>query len=91
MADPWLTLIGLGEDGPAGLSTASREALARAAVIFGGPRHLALVEAGDRGQAWPVPFDVAPVLALRGRAVHCGDERDHPDCRRLGGLPGQPV
>ncbi|HSF65348.1 MAG TPA: precorrin-6y C5,15-methyltransferase (decarboxylating) subunit CbiE [Paracoccaceae bacterium] len=69
MHDLWLTLIGLGEDGPAGLSTASREALARAEVIFGGPRHLALVGAGERGQAWPVPFDVAPVLALRGRAV----------------------
>jgi hypothetical protein len=67
--DPWLTLIGLGEDGPAGLSAASREALARAEVIFGGPRHLALVGAGERGQAWPVPFDVAPVLAMRGRAV----------------------
>lgn len=69
MPDPWLTLIGLGEDGPSGLSTASRLALDRAEVIFGGPRHLALVGAGDRGQAWPVPFDVAPVLAFRGRAV----------------------
>lgn len=69
MADPWLTLIGLGEDGPAGLSAASREALGRAKVIFGGPRHLALVDAGERGRSWPVPFDVAPVLALRGQAV----------------------
>ncbi len=73
MHDPkgkaWLTLIGLGEDGPASLSPASREALARAEVVFGGPRHLALVAVGDRGRPWPVPFDVAPVLALRGRAV----------------------
>jgi precorrin-6B C5,15-methyltransferase / cobalt-precorrin-6B C5,C15-methyltransferase len=73
MRDPnseaWLTLIGLGEDGPAGLSAASRDALGRAEVIFGGPRHLALVGAGGRGQPWPVPFDVAPVLAARGRAV----------------------
>jgi precorrin-6Y C5,15-methyltransferase (decarboxylating) len=68
-ADPWLTLIGLGEDGLAGLSAASRDVLAGAEVIFGGPRHLALVAAGARGQAWPVPFDVAPVLAMRGRAV----------------------
>ena len=69
MADPWLTLIGLGEDGPAGLSAASRDALALAEVIFGGARHLALVGAGERGRVWPVPFDVTPVLALRGRAV----------------------
>ena len=69
MGNPWLTIIGLGEDGPAGLSPASHAALAAAEVIFGGPRHLDLIGAGSKGQAWPVPFDVAPVLALRGRAV----------------------
>ncbi|MFB2532128.1 precorrin-6y C5,15-methyltransferase (decarboxylating) subunit CbiE [Paracoccus sp. p3-h83] len=69
MADPWLVLIGLGEDGLAGLPDASRAALADAQVIFGGPRHLALVGAGDRGRPWPVPFDVAPVLAARGQRV----------------------
>lgn len=67
MADPWLTLIGLGEDGPTALSPASREAFARASVIFGGPRHLALVDAGPKGQPWPVPFDPTPVLAHRGQ------------------------
>lgn len=69
MADPWLTIIGLGEDGPAGLSDASRAALARAEVIFGGPRHLALAGAGARGRDWPVPFSIEPVLAERGRKV----------------------
>ena len=69
MGDPWLTIIGLGEDGLAGLTDASRDALAGAEIIFGGARHLALVGAGDRGRAWPVPFDVAPILALRGRRV----------------------
>ena len=71
MRDPgsvaWLTLIGLGEDGPAGLSPTSREALTAASVIFGGPRHLALVGAEARGQPWPVPFDPTPVLAHRGQ------------------------
>ncbi|MEP5212006.1 precorrin-6y C5,15-methyltransferase (decarboxylating) subunit CbiE [Sulfitobacter pontiacus] len=66
---PWLTLVGLGEDGPAGLSDASRKALAEAEVIFGGPRHLDLVDAGARGQAWPVPFSIDPVLAERGQRV----------------------
>lgn len=51
------------------MTGASRAALARAEVIFGGPRHLALVGAGARGQAWPVPFDLAPVLARRGQPV----------------------
>lgn len=67
MADPWLTIIGIGEDGPEHLSPASREALATATAIFGGPRHLSLIEAGAKGQPWPVPFDPTPVLAHRGK------------------------
>ncbi len=66
MADPWLTIIGLGEDGPEALSPASREALSAAKVIFGGPRHLALVDAAGKGRPWPVPFDPTLVLAHRG-------------------------
>ncbi len=66
MADPWLTIIGLGEDGLAGLTPASHADLAAAKVIFGGPRHLDLIGAGDKGQTWPVPFDPTPVLAYRG-------------------------
>ncbi len=69
MSDPWLSIIGLGEDGLAGLSDASRAALDRAEMVFGGPRHLALVDAGLRGHPWPVPFDLAPLLALRGKRV----------------------
>jgi precorrin-6B C5,15-methyltransferase / cobalt-precorrin-6B C5,C15-methyltransferase len=69
MAEPWLSIIGLGEDGPAGLSEASRAALASAEVVFGAPRHLALAGIGARGQDWPVPFDLSPLLALRGQKV----------------------
>jgi precorrin-6Y C5,15-methyltransferase (decarboxylating) len=69
MVDPWLHIIGLNEDGLAGLSSAARNAIEGAAVIFGGPRHLELAQAGPRGQAWPIPFSVDPVLALRGQSV----------------------
>ena len=69
MTDPWLTIIGIGEDGLAGLSEASRKALAKAEIVFGGERHLRLADIGGRGRPWPVPFDVAPVLARRGRAT----------------------
>ena len=69
MGDPWLTIIGLGEDGLAGLTDASRDALARAQIVFGGPRHLALVGADARGRVWPVPFDLADVLATKGSNV----------------------
>jgi precorrin-6B C5,15-methyltransferase / cobalt-precorrin-6B C5,C15-methyltransferase len=72
MSDHWLTIIGIGEDGPASLTDASRTALASAEFVFGGARHLGLV-AGMTGTAtlhpWPIPFDTAPLLALAGRRV----------------------
>lgn len=67
MSDPWLAIIGIGEDGLAGLSEASRKALANAETVFGGERHLALADVGSRGRAWPVPFDADVVLSCRGR------------------------
>ena len=67
MSDPWLTIVGLGEDGLVGLSEASRAALTAARIIFGGPRHLDLVGAGARGRAWPVPFSVDPILAEKAK------------------------
>lgn len=68
----WLTIVGIGEDGPAGLSAASRDALACAEWVTGAARHLALL--GDLAcgrAAWPVPFEdgIAPLLARRGQRV----------------------
>ena len=69
---PWLTIIGLGEDGPDGLSDASRAALQGAEFVMGAARHLGLLPegAGERIE-WPVPFadGVARLLSLRGRRV----------------------
>jgi len=67
LADPWLTIIGIGEDGLAGLSEASRKALREAETVFGGERHLALAGVTGRGHPWPVPFDAEVVLGCRGR------------------------
>jgi precorrin-6Y C5,15-methyltransferase (decarboxylating) len=69
---PWLTIVGIGEDGVAGLSAAARTALADAEIVTGATRHLAL--AGElRGavEAWPVPFEdgIARLIAHRGRRV----------------------
>ena len=65
-------IVGLGEDGPDGLSPASRVAIDGAEVVMGAARHLALLPGlGARGVAWPVPFadGIAPLVALRGRRV----------------------
>ncbi len=90
MADPWLSIIGLGEDGLNGLPPASRAALNAAEIVFGAPRHLDLAEVGARGQAWPVPFDIAPVLAERGRRVAVLASGD-PFWHGAGGSPGARV
>ncbi|MEM6887336.1 MAG: precorrin-6y C5,15-methyltransferase (decarboxylating) subunit CbiE [Pseudomonadota bacterium] len=70
---PWLTIIGMGEDGPAGLSPACQEALNTAEVIIGPPRHLGLLPDGLSAErhAWPVPFDagLAQLDQLAGRQV----------------------
>lgn len=72
---PWLTIVGIGEDGTAGLSAASRQALRAAQVIVGAPRHLGLLSAdtqiGAERIVWPSPFSsgIERVLALRGRPV----------------------
>ncbi len=69
MSEPWLSVIGIGENGLHGLSDGSRSALAHAQHVFGGVRHLALADVGSRGLEWLRPFDIAPVLALRGQPV----------------------
>ncbi|MFP4607693.1 MAG: precorrin-6y C5,15-methyltransferase (decarboxylating) subunit CbiE [Thiohalospira sp.] len=70
---PWLTLIGLGDDGPAGLAPRARERLAAAEAVFGGRRHLELLPegAGQERIPWPSPLEEAvPWLrARRGRPV----------------------
>ncbi|ETX13677.1 precorrin-6y methyltransferase [Roseivivax halodurans JCM 10272] len=69
---PWLTIVGLGEDGPDGLPAASRAALDAAEVVIGPPRHLALLPdlVADR-MTWPVPFSKGLDLleSYRGRRV----------------------
>lgn len=69
----WLAVVGINEDGVAGLGEEARALIAGAAHVFGGARHLALAQPLIRGAAhpWPVPFDTAmrAVVALRGQAV----------------------
>ncbi|WP_299737288.1 precorrin-6y C5,15-methyltransferase (decarboxylating) subunit CbiE [uncultured Roseobacter sp.] len=69
---PWLTIIGLGEDGLKGLTAASQSALDSAEIVMGPARHLGLL--GDlpcETVEWPVPFaeGVQQLLSLRGRRV----------------------
>ncbi|AZE52775.1 Precorrin-6Y C(5,15)-methyltransferase (decarboxylating) [Pseudomonas synxantha] len=68
---PWLTVVGIGEDGFKGLGRNARHALLRAARIIGGQRQLDLLPLCIRGerQLWPSPFSLEPVLSRRGTPV----------------------
>lgn len=68
---PWLTVVGIGEDGFSGLGKQARRALLGASKVFGGQRQLDLLPHCMRGERllWPSPFSLAPVLALRGEPV----------------------
>ena len=69
---PWLSIIGLGEDGPEGLSPASRNALEAAEIVMGPQRHLNLLgKIEAKAITWPVPFSdgVEKLLSFRGRNV----------------------
>lgn len=66
---PWLTIVGIGEDGYAGLGKAARRALLGASEVIGAPRQLELLPHCLRAnrQAWPSPFSLEPVLRRRGQ------------------------
>lgn len=69
---PWLSIVGLGEDGPDGLSVASRKAVENADIIMGPPRHLELLDAKTANLIeWPVPFadGIDILMSLRGQNV----------------------
>jgi precorrin-6B C5,15-methyltransferase / cobalt-precorrin-6B C5,C15-methyltransferase len=72
-ANPWLSIVGIGEDGIAGLGDEARKLIADAATVFGGKRHLELAGELIAGEAhpWPSPFDtaIAALLARRGQTV----------------------
>ncbi len=65
-AAPWLHVVGIGEDGLAGLAPATRAIVEAAEVIVGGDRHHRLSDAVTAERiAWPSPFD-AMIDTLRG-------------------------
>ena len=78
----WLSVVGIGEDGLAGLTPAARRLVDQAEVLVGGARHLAMLPEDERERiAWPKPMDAAiPAIAeRRGRRV-CVLASGDPSC-----------
>jgi precorrin-6Y C5,15-methyltransferase (decarboxylating) len=69
----WLSIIGIGEDGVAGLSPIALSCLDKAKIIFGGERHLSMLPADDNSQKipWksPFPTSITEIISRRGEAV----------------------
>ncbi|MFK3972367.1 precorrin-6y C5,15-methyltransferase (decarboxylating) subunit CbiE [Pseudomonas sp. NPDC087358] len=68
---PWLTVVGIGEDGYQGLGKNARHALLAARQVYGSSRQLDLLPPciqAERRQ-WPSPFSLQPVLELQGEPV----------------------
>lgn len=71
-AAPWLTIVGIGEDGLSGLSAIARAALDDAEILVGGSRHLAMIPPDGRKRIpWASPIDrtIAELPALAGHKV----------------------
>src|SRR6266851_1108123 len=82
----WLSIVGIGEDGVAGISPIAQKLIASAELVVGGKRHLGLADGLIRGRrlAWPNPIGAAmpeiekhrgrPVVVLAsGDPFHYGD------------------
>jgi precorrin-6Y C5,15-methyltransferase (decarboxylating) len=72
MTTPWLTVIGIGEEGIDGLPPIHRASIAAAELIVGGERHLAMLGgAKAETQSWASPLSrtVEEILKRRGRPV----------------------
>ncbi|MCY4286786.1 MAG: precorrin-6y C5,15-methyltransferase (decarboxylating) subunit CbiE [Thiotrichales bacterium] len=85
---PWLTVMGMGDDGPDGLAPAARAVVERARVVVGGRRHLDRLGPGEHERIpWPQPFSALgeTLERLRGRAV-CVLATGDPTCYGVGSV-----
>ncbi|BAU63276.1 precorrin-6y C5,15-methyltransferase (decarboxylating), CbiE subunit [Stanieria sp. NIES-3757] len=83
----WLSVIGIGEDGLAGLNNVARSLLASAEVIVGGDRHLAMLPNKDYTEklVWtsPLKHSIAEIIQRRGQSV-CVLASGDPMCYGVG-------
>ncbi|MBI3113068.1 MAG: precorrin-6y C5,15-methyltransferase (decarboxylating) subunit CbiE, partial [Rhodospirillales bacterium] len=69
---PWITVVGIGEDGLAGLAPASRALVEKTDVLAGGTRHLAKAPAGNAARIdWQNGLEagIEAIAAHQGKRV----------------------
>jgi precorrin-6B C5,15-methyltransferase / cobalt-precorrin-6B C5,C15-methyltransferase len=86
---PWLTIVGIGEDGWEGLSAKARIAIQQAENIVGSTRTLAMMPAANAKQhEWPQPFSavIDQVTPMRGQhtvMLATGDPMNYGAARKI--------
>ncbi|MBW4659231.1 MAG: precorrin-6y C5,15-methyltransferase (decarboxylating) subunit CbiE [Drouetiella hepatica Uher 2000/2452] len=86
MAQKWLSIVGIGEDGLPGLSPIARSLVDGAEILVGGDRHLAMLPDDDRHRLiWAVPISrsVDEIVRQRGQPV-CVLASGDPMCYGIG-------
>ena len=85
MADRWLSIVGIGEEGRAGLSATALALIEAAELVVGGARHLELI-GPVRGErlVWASPLE-RTIPAILARRDHPKPEPDRR--RRIGANP----
>lgn len=83
----WLSIIGIGEDGLAGLSSIALGVVNNAKIIVGGSRHLAMLPPDDRRKkiVWssPISTSIEEIILHRGESV-CVLASGDPMCFGIG-------
>jgi precorrin-6B C5,15-methyltransferase / cobalt-precorrin-6B C5,C15-methyltransferase len=83
----WLSIVGIGETGLAGLNPAARGLVDRATIIVGCHRHLAMLEPNDRREriVWSSPIEdsIEQILKYQGTPV-CILASGDPLCYGIG-------
>ncbi|MDJ0684514.1 MAG: precorrin-6y C5,15-methyltransferase (decarboxylating) subunit CbiE [Alphaproteobacteria bacterium] len=71
--NPWLTVVGIGEDGLEGVAPAGRALINSAEILVGGDRHLAMIDVDHPAERWvwtsPLSETLTELRALTGRRV----------------------
>lgn len=86
MIQKWLSIVGIGEDGLAGLSAAARSLIDNAEILVGGDRHLAMLPKDSRSRIfWTSPMEesINQILLHRGKSV-CILASGNPLCFGVG-------
>jgi precorrin-6Y C5,15-methyltransferase (decarboxylating) len=84
---PWLSVVGIGENGLEELTSVGRSLLSGASVIVGGERHLAMLTQEDKREKllWnsPIEDSIHEIIRRRGQAV-CVLASGDPMCYGIG-------